>query len=410
MSELTTDAHATELTGGLRAEAAELLPELTALRRELHAHPETGTELPRTQRRLLGALDRLPLDITLGEGLSSIVAVLRGGHPGPTVLLRSDMDGLPLTEQTGLPYRSENGAMHACGHDLHMAGLIGAAKLLAARQDQLPGNVILMFQPAEETLQGAKMMLAEGLLNATGEHPVAAYGIHVAPGPRGHFGLSSGISAAGSNRLTLTVDGKGGHGSRPHETVDPVPILAEIILALQSLVTRQMDAQDPVVLSITTLQAGTVGNIIPAQASAGGTIRNLSEDSLKRLTGRVNRLVRGIAEAHGASATAEIIEGCPALVNDEALTNQSTDVLTRMFGETRVTRADASLAVMGSEDFAFIAREVPASFFRLLASPEKIDPSTLAYNHSPLVQFDDSILGDHAAALAALAIDRLQRG
>lgn len=392
-----------------RTEGQMLLPELVSLRRALHADPEIGLNLPRTQQRLLDALAGLPLEITLGDGLSSIVAVLRGGVPGPSVLLRGDMDALPVIEQNELRYRSVNGAMHACGHDLHMAGLVGAAKLLSARRDSLPGNVIFMFQPAEEILDGAKMMIAQGLFDATGERPVAAYGIHVSPGPRGQFGLSSGAATAGSSRVAITVNGKGGHGSRPQDAVDPVTILAEIILAIQSMVTRQLDAQDPIILTLTMLEAGTVPNVIPAQASAKGTLRNLSDEALNTVKERLGRLVPKIAEAHGASADVVITEGCPVLVNDQDLTDQSVSVLANVFGKDRVTRMD-EISVMGSEDFSFVAREIPSSFFRLLATPPDLDPTQIAYNHSPLVQFDDTVLGDQSAALAALAMDRLRQG
>ncbi|MDQ0647066.1 amidohydrolase [Microbacterium natoriense] len=405
---MTGTAIAASLLEDLRMDSQALLPDLVELRRALHQDPETGIDLPRTQQRLLDALSGLPLEITLGRDLSSIVAVLRGGKPGPVVLLRGDMDGLPLVEETGLPYSSTGAAMHACGHDLHMAGLVGAAKLLSARQDELPGSVIFMFQPGEEVLQGAKMMLDEGLLEAAGERPVAAYGIHVSPGPSGHFGLAPGASTAGSNTVSITVHGEGGHGSRPFEAIDPVPILAEIILAAQSLVTRQMDAQDPIILTLTTLRAGSARNVIPAEATAEGTLRNLSTAALERVKQRLSRLVPAIAEAHGATASVEITEGCPPLVNDDHLTTQSADVLSEMFGADRVTKLDAATAVMGSEDFAFVSNEVPSSFFRLLATPADLAPDAVSYNHSPFVQFDDGVLGDQAAALAALAFDRLR--
>mgnify|MGYP003575135685 CR=1 FL=1 len=405
----TSHEAADSSTIDFRTDGAAILHELVTLRRELHADPEIGTNLPRTQQRLLNALEGLPLEITLGERLTSIVAVLRGELPGPTVLLRGDMDGLPVTEKTGLPYRSENGAMHACGHDLHMAGLVGAARLLSAHRSQIPGNVIFMFQPGEEVLLGAKMMIDEGLLTAAGDIPVAAYGLHVAPGPFGHFALSAGTATAGSTRISITIHGKGGHGSRPHEAVDPVPILAETILALQSLVTRQLDAQDPVVLTLTVLEAGTTGNVIPDTATAKGTLRNLSDQALTKAKDKIARLVPAIAEAHGASAQIEMTEGCPVLVNSTELTDQSESVLSTAFGASRVTRKDTT-SVMGSEDFSFVAQKVPASFFRLLVSPADLDPSETSYNHSPLVRFDDAILGDQAAALAGLALNRLQQG
>ncbi|MGO3678534.1 MAG: M20 metallopeptidase family protein, partial [Microbacteriaceae bacterium] len=196
----------------LMAQAEAMLPELVALRRELHQNPEVGLDLPFTQKRVLEALEGLPLEITLGTETTSIVAVLRGAKPGPAVLLRGDMDGLPVEEQTGLDYASKNGNMHACGHDLHTAGLVGAAKLLAAKQDEIAGSVIFMFQPGEEGFNGASVMIKEGVLDAAGERPVAAYGLHVGPGPRGLLATLPGPMLAGSSELHVTVHGRGGHG------------------------------------------------------------------------------------------------------------------------------------------------------------------------------------------------------
>ncbi|MEV7609858.1 M20 family metallopeptidase [Microbacterium sp. NPDC089320] len=390
------------------ADAAAILPDLVALRRALHADPELGLDLPRTQRKVLDALDGLPLEITTGTRTTSVVAVLRGGLPGPAVLLRGDMDALPIEETTGLEFASSNGAMHACGHDLHTAGLVGAAKLLSARRDQLRGSVIFMFQPGEEGHGGAKIMIDEGLLDAAGDRPVAAYAIHVAPGPRGLFATRSGAVAAGSNQLHVTVRGRGGHGSQPHQTLDPVPASAEIVLALQSFVTRRFDAFDPVVLSVTRLSTGDGAvNVIPEQVELAATVRTMSPASLATLREGLPRVIEGVAAAHGLSADVRFETMYPVTVNDAAETAETVEVLQEVFGDQRVVIMPTPM--MGSEDFAFVLDEVPGTFIALMTSPPDADPSAVEWNHSPRVIFDDAVLGDQAAALASVAFARTAR-
>lgn len=390
------------------ADAVAILPDLVALRRALHADPELGLDLPRTQQKVLDALEGLPLEITTGTRTTSVVAVLRGGRPGPAVLLRGDMDALPIEETTGLEFASTNGTMHACGHDLHTAGLVGAARLLSERRDELHGSVIFMFQPGEEGHGGAKVMIEEGLLDAAGERPVAAYAIHVAPGPRGLFATRSGAVAAGSNQLFVTVDGRGGHGSQPHQTLDPVPAAAEIVLALQSFVTRRFDAFDPVVLSVTRLSTGEGAvNVIPEQVELAATVRNMSPASLATLQEGLPRVIEGVAAAHGLTADVRFDTMYPVTVNDPAETAETVDVLQGVFGEQRVVIMPTPM--MGSEDFAFVLDEVPGTFIALMTSPPDADPSTIEWNHSPRVLFDDAVLGDQAAALASVAFARAAR-
>ncbi|MFK4759296.1 M20 family metallopeptidase [Microbacterium sp. ZW T5_45] len=390
------------------ADAVGILPELVALRRALHADPELGLDLPRTQQKVLDALEGLPLEITTGTATTSVVAVLRGAHPGPVVLLRGDMDALPIDEATDLDFASTNGNMHACGHDLHTAGLVGAAKLLSARRDELHGSVIFMFQPGEEGHGGAKVMLDEGLLDAAGERPVAAYAIHVAPGPRGVFATRSGAVAAGSNQLYVTVNGRGGHGSQPQQTLDPVPASAEIVLALQSFVTRRFDAFDPVVLSVTRLSTGEGAvNVIPEKVELAATVRNMSPASLKTLQDGLPRVIEGVASAHGLTADVRFETMYPVTVNAAAETAETVDVLRDTFGEQRVMIMPTPM--MGSEDFAFVLDEVPGTFIALMTSPPDADLSSVEWNHSPRVVFDDAVLGDQAAALAAVAFARTAR-
>ncbi|WP_086673118.1 peptide-methionine (S)-S-oxide reductase MsrA [Streptomyces albovinaceus] len=233
-------------------DAHALAPDLTALRHALHREPELGLDLPRTQAKVLAALEGLGLEITLGTALSSVTAVLRGGRPGPAVLLRGDMDALPVQEETGLPYASVlDGRMHACGHDLHTTGLVGAARLLAARREELAGDVVFMFQPGEEGQGGAKIMIDEGVLDAAGERVVAAYALHVVStgAPTGFAATRPGPMLAASDAVHVTVHGRGGHGSSPHSATDPVPAMCAMVTALQTLVTREIDIFDPAVVT-----------------------------------------------------------------------------------------------------------------------------------------------------------------
>jgi hippurate hydrolase len=392
-----------------RTDAVALSDELVALRRALHAEPEIGLHLPRTQRRVLDAIAGLPLDVHVGEKLSSVVAVLRGERPGPAVLLRGDMDALPIAEATGLEYAATNGAMHACGHDLHTAGLVGAVRLLAARRASLAGTVIFAFQPGEEGAGGAKIMLDEGLLDVAGERPVASYAIHVAPGPRGVFGTRPGAMAAGSNVLNVVVHGRGGHGSQPHLALDPVPVAAEIVLALQSFVTRRFDATDPIVLSVTRLSTGEGAvNVIPETVELAATIRIQSAASLHTLSSGLPRLVEGIAAAHGLTASADFQVLYPVTTNAPEPTAAAFAVLRDTFGVNSVMELPEPM--MTSEDFSYILDEIPGTFVGLAASPPGLDPATVAWNHSPHVVFDDAVLADQAAALATLAYARTAAG
>lgn len=393
-------------TTGLRDDARDLLPGLVGLRRAIHADPELGLELPRTQRRILDALEPLGVEVTLGAGLSSIAAVIRGAHPGPTVLLRADMDALPLTEETGLDYAATGERMHACGHDLHVAGLVGAAQLLAARRDELHGDVLLMFQPGEELGDGATRMLAEGLLDVTGSRPVAAFGIHVVPGEFGVFSTRPGALMAGAIEVEVTITGSGGHASAPHLTRDPVPVAAELVTALQAFVTRRFDVFDPVVLSVTQLHAGgPARNIISETASLVASVRVLSHENSARVQTEIPALVQEIAAAHGCTVEVDVTILCAPTVNDPQAVAHVRSTLSGLFGEERVW--ETAHPVMGSEDFSFVLEQVPGAFLFLRATPAEVDLETASPNHSPTVVFDDAVLADQAAALAALALGRL---
>ncbi len=290
-------------------DAAAIAGEIARLRRAIHAEPEVGLDLPLTQRKILTALDGLPLEVSTGSALSSVTAVLRGTQHsgGPVVLLRGDMDALPVTERTGLDYASKiDGAMHACGHDLHTAMLAGAARLLSARRDELAGSVVFMFQPGEEGYGGARYMIEEGVLDAAGQRAVAAYALHVASAqlPIGVFSSRPGPMMAAAEVLDVTVHGHGGHGSQPHHAADPIPVACEIVLALQTLVTRKFDIFDPVVITVGSFHAGTTDNVIPDDAHFLATVRSFSRAARERMREVAPFLIRDIASAHGLTATA----------------------------------------------------------------------------------------------------------
>ncbi|GAB2681795.1 M20 family metallopeptidase [Kribbella swartbergensis] len=386
-------------------EAAGMAPGLVELRRELHRIPEVGLDLPKTQAMVLDALAGLPLEITTGKELTSVVGVLRGGQPGPTVLLRGDMDALPVVEETDLEYASTNGNMHACGHDLHTAGLVGAARLLSAHREELHGNVLFMFQPGEEGLGGAGYMIREGLLHATGDNPIAAYAIHVwSQAAKGLFQTKPGTMMAGSNQLHITVHGKGGHGSSPYTTVDPVPMVAELVLALQTYATRKVNVFDPVVITVTQLEAGVAVNVIPNTARLGATVRTLSNETFDQLSRDLPALAQGIAAAHGCTVEADFSKQYPVTINDAARTAETSALLGQLFGADRVPPFDNPL--MGSEDFSMVLEEVPGTFVMLGARPDDVGEDGPS-NHSSVVRFDDAVLGDQAAALAHLATAHL---
>ncbi|MCV2393071.1 M20 family metallopeptidase [Actinotalea sp. M2MS4P-6] len=403
--------HASDPLVGLLDDARALAPELDELRRALHTIPEVGLDLPETQAALLEALDGLDLEVQTGSGLSSVTAVLRGAKPGPTVLLRADMDALPVTEDSTDVVRSgHEGVMHACGHDFHMAGLVGAARLLHARRAEIAGSVLLMFQPGEEGRHGARLMLDEGLLDAAGERPVGAYGLHVfsAQTPTRVVTGKPGTVFAAVDTLHVTIHGRGGHGSAPHTALDPVPVAAEIVLALQSAVTRQFSIFDPVVVTVGKIWAGTKDNIIPATAHLDATVRTFSPATHDVIEARLRRVVDHVAAAHGLTAEIEWEPGYPVTVNDPAENERAERVARTLLGdEGWATMTDP---VAGAEDFSYVLEEVPGAYLILGATPEGADPATAAYNHSPQATFDESVLPVGAAFLAGLALDRLAQG
>jgi amidohydrolase len=397
---------------GVTDDAAAIADETTGLRRAIHAEPEVGLDLPLTQQKVLAALDGLPLEVSTGTALTSVTAVLRGtgSSAGPVVLLRGDMDALPVTERTGLDYAStRDGAMHACGHDLHTAMLAGAARLLSARRHDLAGSVVFMFQPGEEGYAGARYMIEEGVLDAAGERPAAAYALHVASAqlPKGVLASRPGPVMAAAEVLDVTVHGYGGHGSQPHHAADPIPVTCEIVLALQALVTRKFDIFDPVVITVGSLHAGTTDNVIPDSAHFLATVRSFSEASRERMREVALRLVHDIASAHGLTASAEFTKSYPVTVNNEAEEQFAAQVVTDVLGEGRYVSLRNPMA--GAEDFSYVLEQVPGAFLMLGACPPGADPATAPFNHSADAVFDDAVLADGVALYAELALRRLAR-
>ena len=390
-------------------EGQKLLPQLQEFRRDMHQNPEIGLELPRTQKKVLEALKGLPLEIQVGQDLSSVVAVLRGGKRGPrpvSVLLRADMDALPVREQTGDPFASTNGLMHACGHDLHTAGLIGAVKLLCAQKEHLLGDVTFMFQPGEEGPGGALPMIEEGVLDAAGRRPIAAYGLHVGPQDRGTFHHISGPMMASSSNLKITVYGKGGHGSRPHDAIDPVAALGEIQMALQVALTRRFDANEPIVITVTNLRAGDGAiNVIPDHAMLGATVRVLRDEKIEQVRQMVVEVASSVAASHRCTAKVDF-EVLYSATKTNPRENQFAAALWGgMFGAENVIPMETPM--MASEDFGDVLAQVPGTFMWFGTVNPDTPEHLREWNHSPLVRFDDSVLGDQAAALAAVAFERL---
>ncbi len=398
----------------LRDAVASMWDDLVQLRHELHQHPEIGLMLPRTQARVLTALEGLPLEISTGTRTTSVTAVLRGtgeARPAdspPIVLLRGDMDGLPVTEQADVPYKSQvEGAMHACGHDLHTTMLVGAARLLCAHRDLLAGDVVFMFQPGEEGWDGAGVMIEEGVLEAAGRRADAAYGLHVfsAFAAHGTFLSRPGPMMSASDELHVTVHGAGGHGSMPDRARDPVPVLAEIVLALQTMVTRRFNIFDPVVLTVGQLHVGTKANIIPDDGMLEATVRTFSAAAQERMAEETPRLVEKIAAAHGMRVSVDYIRQYPVTVNDADETAFAAQTVTDLFGAAR--QVDLQFPVNGSEDFSRVLQNVPGSFLFLGAGRPDDDPEHAPMNHSPLAIFEDSVMPDGVLLYAELAVRRL---
>jgi len=396
-----------EIARSWPTEAETLLDDLIDLRRAIHREPELGLQNPKTLAKIKEALAGLPLEFREGPSTTGLVAILRGPANGRTVLLRGDMDALPLVEDTGLDFTSEtHGAMHACGHDTHVAMLVGAAKLLCAARDRLPGTVMFMFQPGEEGHHGARFMLEDGLIDPL---PDAAFAIHIMPNaPHGVIASRAGPLLASSDVLGVTIKGAGGHASMPHDAVDPIPVACEIVSAIQTMVTRKVSVFDPAVVTIARIAAGTTNNIIPESAEMEGTIRTLSPERRAMVARELRRLAPAIAEAHGCTAEVEIEEGFPVTVCDARAVAFGQSVVEETFGEAAWLTMDNP--VMGAEDFAYVLEKVPGAMFWLGASHEGSDWRACCGLHSNRMVLDEKVMARGAALHAALAERFLNEG
>ena len=393
---------------GLLEQANDVFEDMVTLRRDLHEWPEISNHLPRTRERVLHSLEGLPLDITLHETTSGIAAMLTGDKPGPTVLLRADMDALPMPEDTNENFKSRvENVMHACGHDTHTAMLMGAAKILSARKADIAGRVLFMFQPGEEGYNGATEMLNEGLLDVGTESPVTgAFAIHAASNiPGGFLGLKGGTMMASSDEFVITVKGRGGHASAPHFTLDPVPVACEIVQALQSLVTRRVDVFDPGVITVTQIHTGTTSNVIPETAMINGTIRAVSERTRSLIHDGLKRVAEGIGAAHDLDIDVDLEIGYNVTVNDHDYAMFAADVATAVSGDRNVRIMDNP--VMGAEDFSYVLNRVPGAMMFLGLMPEGMDIMKAAPNHSNRAIYEENYMRRGTAVYSAMALRHL---
>jgi len=392
--------------------AAEGREQVVSWRRDIHQHPELSGEEVRTAALVAEALVQMGIEVRTGVAGHGVVGVLRGARPGPTVALRADMDGLPVAEQTGLPFAStvrttfrgqDVGVMHACGHDAHVAMLLGAAQVLSRLRDRLPGTVVFIFQPSEETPPGGALpMLEAGVFDAPKVD--AVFGLHVFPGASGTLSVREGPTMASGDNYRITIHGLQTHGARPWDGIDPVVIGAQVVTALQTLVSRQTDlTRTPAVVTVGAFQGGVRENIIPDSAVLIGTIRTFDRDTRRELHARLRRTAEGIAQASGARAQVSIFPGYPVTANDSALTRQMRPSLERV----NPGRTGINALSMPAEDFSYFAERVPGVFVFLGVTPPGVPLESAPANHSPLFDVDEAALPVGVRALASLAVDYL---
>ena len=389
----------------LLAAARSELPATVELRRDIHRHPELGNHLPRTQGVVLDALAPLGLDVRTGDALTSVVATLDTGRPGGTMLLRGDMDALPMPEDTDVEYRSTvDGAMHACGHDAHTAMLVSAARLLVDRADQLTGKVVFMFQPGEEGHHGARIMLEEGLLD--GLDVTRAFAIHQSPVvPTGMVATKGGPLLASADVFTVTVRGRGGHASMPHHANDPIPVACAMVAAFQTMVTRRVDVFDPAVVTVTRVRAGSTDNVIPESAELLGTIRTTSDRTRTLVQDELRRIATSYAEAHAMTAELDVDPGYPVTVNDHDAAAWVRQVAVGVVGDDMVFEMPDP--VMGAEDWSYVLQKVPGAMAFLGTSPPGVAYADIAPNHSNRMVIDEDAMAVGVALHAAVALDEL---
>jgi amidohydrolase len=383
---------------GLKEEVREGVGEkIVALRRDIHREPEFGFDTEKTAGKVLAALDGLPLDIRTGIAENGVVATLKGGGDGPTVGLRADMDALPIREETGLPFASEtDGKMHACGHDGHTSMLVGAAHALSGVRERVNGTVKFFFQPAEEGGGGGKVMVEEGVADDV----ASIFALHLWPGlPFGKAATKAGPIMAAADAFEMTVRGAGGHGAMPHLAADAITMAAQIVTALQTVVSREVDPVEPAVLTVGEIGAGTAFNIIPETARLGGTVRTLNEDLRRKMPERIAHLARSVAQGMRGDAEIDYEFSYPVTMNDEGVARRALGVIGDLFGEENAL--ELPNPSMGAEDFAFFLQKIPGAFIWLGVGE---DVSGL---HTPTFAFDEEILPLGSALLTALALESL---
>ena len=390
----------TQKFDGLKEEVRDSFGEdIVALRRGIHEEPELGFETEKTAEKVLDALDGLPLEIQTGIAENGVVATLKGEDEGPTVALRADMDALPIHEETGLQFASKvDGKMHACGHDGHTSMLVGAARALSQDhlRERLAGTVKFVFQPAEEGGGGGRVMVEEGVADDVS----SIFALHLWPGlPFGTAGTKAGPIMAAADRFEMTVKGAGGHGAMPHLAADAVAIAAQIVTALQTVVSREVNPVEPAVLTVGQIEAGFAFNIIPETAYLGGTVRTLDPDLRERMPERIEELARGVASGMRGDAELDYTFSYPVTKNDADASRLVLGVAEELFGEENTVKL--AHPSMGGEDFAFFLENVPGAFIWLGVGE---DVSGL---HTPQFAFDEEILPQGSALLAALALESL---
>ena len=386
----------------LLQEARAIEPEIIKTRREIHQHPELAYHEDATAKLVAQRLESMGIEVKKGVGGTGVVGLLKGGKKGKVIALRADMDGLPVLEMADVDFRSKvDGAMHACGHDTHVAMLLGAARLLTKHKDELHGTVKFLFQPAEEHggRGGAKPMIEDGAMqNPKVDH---VFGLHIdSDNSSMEFGVRGGAIAAAPDRFVVKVVGRGGHGSAPHQTIDPVYVAAQLILALQGVSSRMIDPVQPFVISVGAIHSGTKENIIPDEAVLEGTIRTLDEGTRRRAKSKVAEVSKGVARAFGAKALVEFEEDAyPVTVNDEKTTEKAIKVLKRIPG----TKVKIQKPILGGEDFSRFLQKAPGTFYFLgTRNPAK---GCIYPNHSSKFKVDEDVLKVGAASLAMLAME-----
>lgn len=390
--------------------AKKVLPDAVKLRRRIHQHPELGLHLPETTRAVKESLAGLDVTIDEGPQTSGLLVTLKGATQGRTILLRGDMDALPMPEDTDLPFKSQiEGRMHACGHDSHTAMLASAVHLLHANRERLSGTVKFMFQPGEEGYFGAVKMIEDGLIDRHNPKPDGAFAIHITPNlPSGIMASRTGPLLAATDEVRIRVKGKGGHASQPFLCTDPVPVACELVMALQAFVTRRINAFDPIVLTIGKISGGTTYNVIPEAVDLLGTLRSVSPASRKRAKEGIEEVARGIAQAHGAQAEVTITSGYDVTLNDGRMVALSAQVAREMFGPHGYTEMPSP--IMGGEDWSYVLQRIPGSMAFLGVSEPGCDHNHAAPCHSNKMHLHEDAMAHGIAMYAAVAERFLDQG